>query len=297
MTKPNLVIIGAQKSASTFVQNCLKQHPEIYLPDNETPYFEDPDYHGSARLDQLIGDRPEKVVGIKRPNYLCKSEVPERIWSDLPKAKLIVVLRDPVERLVSSYFHQIKYGTFAPVEFALGMRDILNGGPLSNKFLRSREMISFGYYGAGLSRYENFIKNGNTLILFHSEISEDPLRELKKCFSFLNVRADFIPTKLKSRPQRVIYSIPRLRWLGMRNRFLHDYNADLTRLSVKSMTWFDYMAVGLITVIDRYWLRLFFSNEKPSIDKELRKQLVNLYAKDIKVLEAIVDRDLSAWTR
>ncbi len=296
MARLNLVIIGAQKSASTFLQNCLKEHPEIYLPKYETPYFEDPDYHNSVPLDQLIEDRAEKVVGIKRPSYLCLSEVPERIWNDLPNAKLIVVLRNPVDRLISSYFHQIKYGTFPPVEFELGVNDIINQGPLSRRYPRSREIINFGYYGAGLSRYDKFIKNDQMLILFHSEILNDPLHELKKCFSFLNVRTDFIPKLLKSRPQKVVYSIQRLKWLCKRNRFLHDYNEDLTRLSVKSMSWFDYAVVAFITALDRYCLSLFFSNEKPSIDKKLRKLLIDIYAEDIKLLEEMTDRDLSEWT-
>ena len=111
------------------------------------------------------------------------------------------------------------------------------------------------------------------------------------------MRTDFVPQQLKSRPQKVIYSIQRLRWLCKRNRFLHDYNEDLTRLSIKSpLSWFDYAVVGFITALDKYCLSFFFSNEKPSIDKKLRKLLIEIYAEDIKVLEEMIDRDLSEWT-
>ena len=295
MTKPNLVIIGAQKSASTFLQNCLKDHPDIYLPHGETTYFEDPDYHDSSPLEEIIGRRSEKIVGIKRPNYLCKSEVPQRIRNELPNTKLIVVLRDPVDRLISSYYHQIKYGTFPPIKFEEGIDDIIKNGMLSKQFPRSKEIISFGFYGKNLLNYEDFIKNGNMLILFHSEILKNPLTELKKCFSFLEVNNNFIPKSLNSRPQKVIYSIKRLKWLCQRNRFLHEYNSDLTRLKIKSMSLIDYFFVGIITGIDQYCLRFLFSNEKPLINKNLKSKLFSIYKNDIELLESILNKDLSSW--
>ena len=103
MNEPKLdfVIIGAQKSASSFVHLCLLDHPEVYIPEKEIPYFENPDYK-KKDLKNIILTTKEykknyKAIGIKRPNYLGKDEVPARIFKNNPNIKLIVVLRNPIE--------------------------------------------------------------------------------------------------------------------------------------------------------------------------------------------------------
>jgi len=103
---PDYIIIGAHKSASTFVHKCLMEHPDIYMPKDEIPFFEIPDYESSSlsELEKYFKGRKEKRFGIKRPSYIGKPEVPARISNDLPDAKLIAVLRDPVDRAVSSYY-------------------------------------------------------------------------------------------------------------------------------------------------------------------------------------------------
>ena len=67
---PTLVIIRAQKSASSFMHKCLADHPEIYLPKREVPFFASPDYEqGSIKdLEKLLEGRREQILGIKRPN-------------------------------------------------------------------------------------------------------------------------------------------------------------------------------------------------------------------------------------
>ena len=94
---PDFVIIGAQKSASSFMQLCLADHPDIYIPEGETPFFESPDYEQGDihEIEELFEGRSEKCLGIKRPNYIGKAEVPNRILKHLPNAKLIAILRNP----------------------------------------------------------------------------------------------------------------------------------------------------------------------------------------------------------
>lgn len=103
---PNFLIIGAQKSATTFLLRCLREHPDVFVPSGEIPFFEDPDYsqgdiESFARL--FARGCHKKAVGLKRPNYLHKPECPERIHRHIPSARLIVILRDPIERAISAY--------------------------------------------------------------------------------------------------------------------------------------------------------------------------------------------------
>lgn len=296
---PDFVVIGAQKSASTFIQNCLTDHPDVYLPHGETPYFEDPDY-GDADADyfrRLFANRPERMLGIKRPNYIGRPEVPARITRDLPDIRLIAVLRNPVERIVAAYFHQIKYGTLPALPLEEGLRDVLDGGPVLRAWPRSAELLSFGQYARHLEGYRHFLDRGRLLCLLHDDIVADALAAVRSCYDFLGVDPAHQPASLRGRPQKVIYSVGRLRFLGLRNRFLHDYNADRTRLAVRRMNPAEWAVVAAISGIDRYVLDRIVPNDKPRLSAALEARLIDYYRDDVLALQAMLGRDLSHWLR
>jgi len=90
--RPDFAIIGAQKSASTFLQKSLQGHPDIFLPDGELATFEDPQY---ANWDpekfaaHFVPGKNAETVGFKSPNYLHEHAVPPRLAEHLPGIKLI----------------------------------------------------------------------------------------------------------------------------------------------------------------------------------------------------------------
>ena len=294
---PNFLIIGAQKSASTFLQVCLNDHPEIYLPTGEIPFFESPDYEDNnlSELEKLFENRNEKCLGIKRPNYLGKPEVPKRIESDLPNAKLIVVLRNPIDRAISAYYHNIKYGFIPPIDVEVGMRKIINKTSFSQQFQRSPEILEFGYYNKYLTLYKYFFKNDQILIFLHEDILSNPLESVKTAYRFLDISSDFIPESLYSRPQNVTYNLKRLKFMTLRNRFMFDYNLDHTRVSVKNKNIIDNLGAGIITMLDKKILAKFLDNSKPKVSLELRQLLYKKYSNDINSLEGLIGRDLSTW--
>ena len=296
-TKPDFIVIGAQKSASTFIQNCLANHPDIYLPAGETPYFEDPDYDAAPDdyFRTLFAGHTERLAGIKRPNYIGRTEVPPRITRDLPDIPLIAVLRNPIERVVAAYFHQIKYGAFPATPMEDGLTDVLDKGPLSRKWPRSRELLEFGLYARHLEDYRHFLDRGRLLCLLHDDIVRDPLKAIQSCYDYLGVDASHVPSNLDERPQKVTYSIPRLSFLARRNRFLHSYNADRTRLVRRRMNPLEWGIVAAITGIDRFVLARVLQSSKPPLSPVLHRRLADYYAGDVADLQAMLGRDLSHW--
>jgi hypothetical protein len=294
---PDFIVIGAQKSASTFIQNALGEHPDIYTPKGETSYFESPDYENvkTPPWDDLFKGKTERLVGIKRPQYIGKSEVPARISADLPDTKLIAVLRNPIDRLIAAYFHQVKYGTLPPIPFEKGMPEILRGDATYHSYPRSKELLEFGLYAKHLSGYHTQIAKQSLLILFHEDIVASPQTAIHEVYHFLGVTTDFIPGNLSKRPQKVIYSIPRLKLLTQRNRFLYHYNKDKTRLWINNMTWLEWLSVAAITGIDRTIMRHIFKDKKPILTSELHAKLLEFYEDDIRKLADITGRDLSHW--
>ena len=294
---PAFVIIGAQKSSSTFVQTCLAEHPDIYLPLGETPFFESPDYENSdiSDLEAIFDGRSESCVGIKRPNYLGKAEVPSRILEHLPDAKLIVVLRNPIDRAISAYFHNVNYGFIPPLNVEEGIGKLISNPSFADSYKRAPEIIEFGYYYEQLIRFSDFMENNQLLILLHEDIIAKPLESIQGVYRYLGVDSDYIPDSLDSRPQKVLYNLQRLKFMRYRNRFMYSYNNDRTRLSEKKMNLIDMFFAGTITAIDSILLAQFYPNVKPVVSDEFKKMLYELYRNDIESLESLIDRDLSLW--
>ncbi|MEO0445095.1 MAG: hypothetical protein AAF191_03350 [Verrucomicrobiota bacterium] len=90
----------------------LNAHPEIFVARGEVPLFERGDYspeEAPKELEKLFAEAQiGQRLGLKRPSYLPKDYVAERLHDFAPQVKLIVSLRNPIERAMSCYYHNIK---------------------------------------------------------------------------------------------------------------------------------------------------------------------------------------------
>ncbi len=294
---PNFLIIGAQKSATTFIHMCLAEHPEIYMPSQEISYFENPYYYQipRAQFEKIFIDAyNKKALGIKRPTYLAKPECPKRIKDIIPHAKIIAILRNPIERVVSAYFHYINYGFISLKPIEKGMPELL-GGRYRKKYPRAEEIIEFSFYYKNLKRYFDLFNKEQLLILFYKNIMKDKLQQVQNIYRFLKVDNSYIPTRLQSQPQAVIYSLPRIKILRLRNKHLYTYNKDKTRLYSKTQNYLDKKICRMIDTFDASFLSSWFNNQKPILSRELRQRLYEIYAQDIQNLEELLHVELSHW--
>ena len=121
---PEFLGIGTQKGGTTTLQRLLEQHPQVYLPPcKELHYFSLHYGEGEAWYRQQFAKAaPEQRCGEITPYYLFHPIAPQRIKALLPEAKLIVLLRDPVERALSQVFHSQRLGLEPlPLEQALAV--------------------------------------------------------------------------------------------------------------------------------------------------------------------------------
>ena len=112
MTFPDFLGIGTQKGGTTYLYELLKRHPQVFLAEPKEQHFfslhwqRGADWYGN----QFASAKPDHLCGEITPYYLFHPEAPARIHSLLPNVKLIVLLRDPVERALSQYFHSSRLG-------------------------------------------------------------------------------------------------------------------------------------------------------------------------------------------
>jgi len=291
---PNFVVVGAQKSASTFIQDALCRHPDIYMPKGETRFFEDPEY-GSGDVTELAGlfrGRKEKALGIKRPDYLGRTEVPPRIRLKLPEAKIIIVLRNPVDRFVSAYYHYIKMGFLPAIDINAAVPRLLSNQQLPNN--EAAGLLSYGRYATHLRLYRRIFPDSQIRVAFHEDIHTDPEGELAKLCAFLGVDSNGIRSLPKA-ANTGVYSLSRLRLLTRRNRYLYDYDSIPGKLLPRRMTIGRLIPAAAITLADRWFLSHVVGNPRPVLRDDLRLQLAEYYHDEIEGTAELTGRNLDAW--
>ena len=109
---PHFLVIGTQKGGTTTLHHLLSQHPGIFLPEVKEVHYFSQHFHQSRQwyADHYQLAKPGQMRGDITPFYMFHQAVPERIRSSLPNVRLIALLRDPVERTLSQYFHARRHG-------------------------------------------------------------------------------------------------------------------------------------------------------------------------------------------
>lgn len=297
---PTFVVIGAQKSASTFLQDQLSQHPDIEIPDGEVRAFEDPFYAEGAVEDlPSLYSRPagEAVRGIKRPDYLGRTEIPARLQAHLPDARLLVVLREPTARAVSSYYHFVRHGfvPLAPIDEAMAR---LLAGDWDRRFPRALEILSYGRYGEHLGRYLEHFAPDRMLVFDQQELINEPQTSLRRAFAFVGVDPNFeLPERSVRASNTGIYSPFRLRLLRTKNRTRFTYTESLDRRCPRQMTPWGWLYNASLVGIDRLVLSHFDEGRPPALSASTRQELEAYYARDRDRLRAVLKTwDVSpAW--
>jgi hypothetical protein len=105
MALPDFIIIGAQRCGTTSLSRWLARHPNVMTPTHEVSFYDLPRVSPNHHIGSALGKRKPtiQVVGYKSPNYLFNPIVPERLRFGRPNCKLLVLLRNPVDRAYSHW--------------------------------------------------------------------------------------------------------------------------------------------------------------------------------------------------
>jgi len=299
MMLPDFVIIGAMKAASTLITECLRQHPEVYMPRGETPYFRDPDYSwsGIEIVEDIFAGQPAgRRLGIKSPDYLGEPHCDRRIHKDLNEPQLICVLRDPVDRAVSAYYWAMKWG-LVPIEtIEQGMRALLTSGGTDHP-IGYAQVIDWGFYGKHLQRYADLWPSEKILVQLNENYRADGLSAIREVFDHLDIDRTAEPKALGAVQNAGIYSLERLRFLSHRNRYAVKWASDNSWVKLGRPTQpLEFAYNAAVVLADRWVLSKRYGSTKPKISQDLEQRLYGLYAEDIAHTSTLLGRDLSSWS-
>ena len=195
MRLPTFLIIGATKAGTTSLHHYLSQHPDIFmLPQKETNFFAqdsalclmDRTVRSEEEYKELFKDAGgAKAIGETSPAYLAVPDSPKLIKKMIPDAKMIVILRDPIERAYSHYLMRRRQGKELRETFeeCLAVDDL---DPM-------RSYKSRGFYGEQLERYRKEFPADRLKIFLYEDFVGDPLRVVREICTFLEVNAAFTP--------------------------------------------------------------------------------------------------------
>ncbi len=196
MVLPNFIVVGSQRSGSTYLHNLLMQHPEVYLPENkELQYFSDK-YYKFQKVDLQVYSsffsdyREQKAIGEITPSYMFHEWVPELLYKHLGSIKLIFLLRNPIDRAYSHYWHEVsKKREWFTFEEAVKKEKERISTDYCNK--KNKSYVERGFYGKQLSNFLNYFRKENMLILFSEDLYKDPKTVLKQICMFLGIDPNF----------------------------------------------------------------------------------------------------------
>lgn len=195
---PHFLVLGTQKGGTTSLQKLLEQHPGVYLPPcKEVHYFslhadESPSWYASHYQNARWGQKRGDIT----PFYLFHPQAPERIQALLPRVRLIALLRDPVERTLSQYFHARRHG-FESLDLGEALaaepERLQSGGSYS---FQKHSYLARSRYLEQLDRYEALFPRKRMLVLKSEELFNHTESTWKQIQHFLKLREIPLPSKL-----------------------------------------------------------------------------------------------------
>ena len=205
VTYPTFLVIGAQKCGTTWLAQMVSQHPEVSVASKKELHFFNYVHNYEKGLEwyrnQFSISTKTNAVGEFTPNYfwtdqdhneITRSErianIPELVHKAYPNMKLIICMRNPIDRAISAYYHHIRAGRVTAKQSII-------------EVAQRYGIKTMGFYDVHLKNWMSYYSHGNFLILIYEEDFEDIRKKhtLERVFQFINVDDKFVPNGILDR--------------------------------------------------------------------------------------------------
>jgi hypothetical protein len=307
---PNFFVVGAAKSGTTSLYEYMKMHPQIYMaPIKETHHFSTdidnskfrPNYARSLnkdlskfletdmqegifhafvkerdQYDKLFKNvKDEKAIGEITNSYLYSQEAAKNIFTRFPDAKVIMMLRNPIDRAFSHYLMDLRIG-YETNDFMTALKKDMARDPkgwgISNLY------VEIGMYAEQVKRFIEIFPERQRRIYLFDDFKKDAGAVVKDMFTFLGVDPNVdIDYSQKFNPS----FIPKNKLIGKLNtqKKIKDWLKGVLPKSVKS----------------KFKKTFYTDKDLPKITPAERKFLADIFRNDVMKLGKLLNRDLSKW--
>jgi hypothetical protein len=275
--KVDFFLAGFQKCATSWIYECLRDHPDVFVPSIDETHFFTINYdRGLDWYHSFYSEYDdEEAVGDTTPTYAKSGLAARRISEYNEEAKIIFSLRNPIDRAFSHYWHEKKKGKIAfSFDEAVEYRGVGNYDLFDN-------WIKTGFYDLHIGRYIEQMGKDNILIVLLDDLKDDPHRFIRSIYNFIGVDSSYKPDVLDTRVNAAWH-----RLFGM-DRF-KERTMDVLLKPVKAVS-------NTAAARMRDYLHVQSEYER-GMKPETRARLRSIYRPHISSLEDQLDRSLENWT-
>ena len=308
VVKPNFFIVGAVKSGTTSMYNYLREHPQVFMPDEKLPgiarkNLKEPYFFGrdlemaegwavrdlDVYLSLFAGAGDAKRVGEASVWSLVSETAAREIKEFNPESLIIIMLRNPVDVMYSLHGQHLYSGTEDIEDFAIALaaEDDRREGrriPRTAPFPRGLQYRSVAQFSEQVKRYFDVFGHEAVHVILFDDFVSDTERQFHSTLEFLGLDTRFRPN-FEPKNQS---SSKNHRNLTVR-RFLK------TRPKIKRILG-DYVPLRMRRRIGDGLAKILHQHHRPSkLDPQLRKRLIEEFTPEVKRLGELLDRDLTHW--
>lgn len=304
MKLPNLFIVGAPKCGTTAMHMYLSQHPEIYMSAEKEPFYfhvsdeEKPQYsryreNPDKYLSLFSGATTESYLGESSPGYLASPLAPEEIFTFNPQSKIIIMLRDPLDLLVSTYHHHKFMGLETRENFDNAIEEEFNHlNANAENVHQSCFYLNLCHYAKWTQAYITQFGRENVHVILYDDLRNDIYITYRQLLCFLKVDEDFVPDFKIINKRKVVRSKTLQKALVFLKLSPHQLKDNKLFIKFRSI-----LPVHVDRIFIEQGKRLYSKENKSKAECGNKTiQLVRDHFRDeICKLEKILNRDLSRW--
>jgi len=296
VTKPNFFIVGAPKCGTTAMNDYLNQRPDIFMAKKEMHYFgkdlktkqklSEPEY-----LKNFRSTNNEKIIGEASVWYLFSETAAKEIKEFAPDAKILIMLRNPVDVLHSLHSQHLYDGNEDVLDFeaALSLDEERKKGvnlPDSVDYFALPPYKDSVLFSNQVKRYLDVFEKENFLIILYEDFTGNTKKIVSETLEFLGINDKF------QLDYNVVNPNKRIKWFYL-HKLIKKPPATLKKL-IRVILPFRKIRHSIMFQLFKWNVQ---EKQRDEMNKGLNSRLKDFFKDDIHLLSKIINRDLSAWLR